>query len=273
MKSIRTKWIGGLSILLSIPACWATITPGNSRPMASLPAPSPDALPSGTPGWPSGPDSANLQDILDYIYGCKGCVDAVSDQESTSEWKPTTNPGNINPQLTIELAGNAATTTFGLWSGTDPSNLILVPIFKGSAEGLTGSSGFPSTASLQWNLAGTQLKITGDSSEVFTGIYNVPVSGFGFYIDTGTNKFFSDDELNSGGSPQMMAYLGGNSATSAGAWTLAFEDLPFSSSDKDFNDFVVKIESLAAVPEPASILLLGSVLVAVAGLIRFRMQH
>lgn len=39
---------------------------------------------------------------------------------------------------------------------------------------------------------------------------------------------------------------------------MGMEDLPFSASDKDYNDMVVSIH---AVPEPASVLLVGSGLV------------
>jgi hypothetical protein len=37
---------------------------------------------------------------------------------------------------------------------------------------------------------------------------------------------------------------------------MGIEDLPFSSSDKDYNDMVIKLNSVA-VPEPSSILGLG----------------
>jgi hypothetical protein len=40
------------------------------------------------------------------------------------------------------------------------------------------------------------------------------------------------------------------------AYWMGIEDLPFSSSDKDYNDMVIKLNSVG-VPEPSSILGLG----------------
>ena len=67
-----------------------------------------------------------------------------------------------------------------MWSGSDLSSLIMAPIFKPAAEGIT--SEFPASATVKWNTAGNSVKITGDASEVVNGTYNLPVSGFGFYI-------------------------------------------------------------------------------------------
>jgi hypothetical protein len=255
-------------ILLTAAPALASITAGNDRPLAALPNATSDVLPTLAAGAPA-PVSANLQDILNYIYDCNNCVDATDDQELASMWKPSTVPGLLSPQLTIELSNSLTGIEFGMWAGNDPSSLILAPIFKPEAEGIT--TDFPASATLKWNTAGTTVKISGDSSEVINGTYEIASGGVGFYIKTDGSTWFSDDELNSGGAPQMLAYLGGNGGISAGAWSLAFEGDPFASADKDFNDFVVKIESLAAVPEPASIVLVGTVLLGIASVMRKRM--
>jgi hypothetical protein len=56
------------------------------------------------------------------------------------------------------------------------------------------------------------------------------------------------------GEDHMVTYLMGGVSSTTTVWALFMEDLPFSQSDKDYNDFVVEIR---AIPEPASILLLG----------------
>jgi len=217
------------------------------------------------------PASAQLQDILNYIYGCEGCVDAATDQQSASMWRPSTRPATLLPTLAVEFSTNPA-IEFGLWSGNDISSLTLAPIFKPAATGVE-ATGDSSTAILSWNSITAKLTVSGDPSAVNNGSYNIPVSGFGFYIKTPTgNTWFSDDELNSGGNPQMLAYMSGNSATSTGAWTLAFEETAFAASDKDFNDFVVKIESMAAVPEPGAVALLATALLGVGVLYRRNRQ-
>jgi hypothetical protein len=56
------------------------------------------------------------------------------------------------------------------------------------------------------------------------------------------------------GEDHMVTYLMGGVSSTATVWAIFMEDLPLYESDKDYNDFVVEIR---AVPEPASILLLG----------------
>jgi hypothetical protein len=252
---------------LLIPACWAGIQPGNTRPSAMLPHATGDIY---TPPSTGGPASANLQDILDYIYNCNGCVDAHNDQQDASMWKPATMPATLAPVLAFEFSGSADITEFGMWTIDGNGAPTLAPIFKGAASP-AGPDDFVTNATLTWNPAGTKVKIVGDAGSVYSNaVYNIPIGAFGFYIQSGANYWFSDDELNSNGGPQMLAYLGGNSSSSAGAWTFAYEDTAFDSSDKDFNDFVVKIESMAAVPEPSALLLLATALVILVKCGRFR---
>jgi hypothetical protein len=56
------------------------------------------------------------------------------------------------------------------------------------------------------------------------------------------------------GEDHMVTYLMGGVSSTTTVWSIFMEDLRLSQSDKDYNDFVVEIR---AVPEPASILLLG----------------
>jgi hypothetical protein len=58
----------------------------------------------------------------------------------------------------------------------------------------------------------------------------------------------------------------GNENNPVGSWVIAWEDLP-GGGDRDFNDLVVEV-SLAPVPIPPAILLLGSGLVAMIGIRR-----
>ena len=113
---------------------------------------------------------------------------------------------------------------------------------------------------------------------------------FGFYLERGDTTFYSLDVLNPNGNPQAVIYQGDDSTqiqigdlaqgTFLGnEFIVAFEDLVYAGSDKDFQDLVVIVESLlpetgdepgpVPVPEPSTILTWIGIIGAL-GLMRFR---
>lgn len=95
-------------------------------------------------------------------------------------------------------------------------------------------------------------------------------SNFGFYIEGPGGKYFSDSSRNYDKTDHLLAYLGEN-----GELVLGFEDLP-GGGDQDYDDLVISVRnssqgsSTAPVPEPATLLLVGSGLL---GLASFRRKH
>jgi hypothetical protein len=141
-----------------------------------------------------------------------------------------------------------------------------------------------------------------DTSNSFHNILSYPYSGVMGYLNLPEVPFASSDPLNrfalrsiagefnsaQSQDPMVTFQITGNadqygrdfSANIIGNYLLAWEDLPFYISDRDYNDFVLELhgvspitEPMPVIPEPATVLLLGSGLAAMAAHGRRRSQR
>jgi hypothetical protein len=202
-----------------------------------------------------------LQQVICNLYTaagtpCSAAPNVNTDQYGLDQLWTIEGSGGTFSRIVIEIAGNAGLNTFGIY---DPFSGASVQLFG-------GSSGQGNSATVSWE-GGNEI-FRGDVS---TGVFFT--SGiFGYYLGTPNGNFYSQTSRNAGGADQMVAFQGDgdwirlprpNGGTgAAGPWgsssfILAWEDIAYRSSDKDFNDFVVYVESVQGVPEPGTLTLLG----------------
>ena len=205
-----------------------------------------------------------LQNVFDDLAtdgdnDVKAATDYISDAND-SFWNITASGGSV-ATLIIELAGYAQGNIFGVYQGS-----TYVQIFAGS-----DSQGAQKTLSLM--VDGT-VKINGvDTGLDFAG------PTFGYYLDSTAGAdgglWHSDSNKNNDGNyDHMYAYQGVNEEIQIpgyfpGVWSpneyiLAWEDLKASVTDADFTDFVVMVESVKPIPEPGTLILLGTALAGCA---------
>lgn len=228
----------------------------------------------------------SLQEKVDGMTTHPNDINVYARQQAPSAYWSVGATGLSENKFVFEIAGNANVNTFGIFDPSNPGNRL--QLFSGNAT--TG-----------WS---TQLAVTGDGTYIATFFdashaYQGQAIGhfstgnlFGYYLGVPTQMtsggaFFSDTNLNeAGGStypngmPHMVAFAGdGSTSLTMGGFTgrflsgeylLAWEDSAWGNSDLDYNDFVVLVESVHPVPEPAALGMFGLGALLIGGFVALR---
>jgi len=154
---------------------------------------------------------------------------------------PTDAPENIlfnasgtgnTASLLISIAGLKGSDVFGIYNVADPTQMITL----GSGAGVTSADFNP--ADLGW-------------------------AQYGFFLSNHYGTFYSQDGVSGGadsGNQHFVVFQG-----DGGTYFLGMEDQPFSISDRDYNDVLIRVQSI---PEPSTLLMMCTGLFGAAGFAR-----
>jgi hypothetical protein len=216
----------GLSASLGVAA--APLQPNSPAPSVINPAPG---------------GEGSLQSIADNLFG-PGHINVDTQQSSAGQWTSAT-PGTTSsiPTLLAEFTANAGTQSFGIWFGTDTTNIVSFNLLLGGAV---------ATDAVGLTISGNTLNVFGPAAGCGThyvcGSFTdarINSSAFGFYFQPSPSApiYYSLDQLNPGPRQDRFVAFQDGSTTN---WLFAYED----GTDFDYNDMAVKVESINAIPEP-----------------------
>jgi hypothetical protein len=182
-----------------------------------------------------------------YLNSVGEAINVNTDQDATQTWS-TTVSGNSTFSLMIELTGNAATNTLGIYNGPDAVPPLYL-VFPGAA-----TTGWFATAAFRSAPDRVVISLF-DQNSAFQGSTTYLAgppnrNNFGYYLQrAGGPTFYTQDARNPGGAAQALAYKG--TGINFGQWWLCFEDSQRGaggSSDSDFDDAVLFLESITPTP-------------------------
>ncbi len=177
-----------------------------------------------------------------YLNGQGESINVLTDQNAAQRWAATVS-ANATFTIQVELAGNAASNTIGIYNASAVAP-ALYQVFPGAA-----TSGWFATVSFRSaptraivNLLDASATLQGNT--VYLG---ADKTDFGYYLQGPGGLFYSQDARNAGGVAQALTFAG--TGINSGQWWQAWEDLAIGGgSDQDYDDCVLFLESVNPTP-------------------------
>jgi hypothetical protein len=184
-----------------------------------------------------------------YLNSVGESINVSTDQQNVQRWQATVS-NNSTFTIQVELTGNAASNTLGLYN----AGFAVPPLYQC----------FPGAATNGWfcvaafRTAPTRVVVNlFDAGSAFQGSTTYLAgppdrNDFGFYLQQGPASggatFYTQDARNPGGAAQALTYAG--TGINSGSWWLCFDDAQVSGggSDQDYDDAVLFLESVNPTP-------------------------
>ena len=180
-----------------------------------------------------------------YLNGVGESINVLTDQQDVQRWQSTVS-SNSTFTIQIELAGNAASNTIGLYNAALAAP-PLYQVFPGAA-----TSGWFAVASFRTGPVRVVVTLFDNNAAIQgqTTYLGADKDNFGFYLQGPGGTFYTQDARNTGAVAQALTYAG--TGVNGGNWWLCWEDLavppPGNNGFGDYDDAVLFLESVNPTP-------------------------
>ncbi len=177
-----------------------------------------------------------------YLNSVGESINVNTDQNAAQRWASTVS-NNSTFTIQVELAGNAASNSLGLYNASTVGAPLLYQVFPGAA-----TAGWFAVASFRTAPVRVVVNLF-DANAALQGTVTylgADKNDFGFYLMGPGGLFYTQDARNGAGDAQALTYAA--TGLNSGSWWLCWEDVPLAGSDADFDDAVLFLESVNPTP-------------------------
>ncbi len=176
-----------------------------------------------------------------YLNGVGEAINVGTDQQDVQRWQSTVS-NNSTFTIQVELTGNAASNTLGIYNASNPAP-PLYQVFPGPA-----TTGWFAVASFRTAPVRVVVNLFDASAAIqgTTTYLGADRNDFGFYLNNGSGTLYSQDARNPGAAPEALTFAG--TGPNSGNWWLCWDDNAAGGLDNDFDDAVLFCESVNPTP-------------------------